>query len=174
MLSKALSIQQENKDAENEAAISDLQSETGKLRESLEKKDNEIISLKAGLVEAKKKNDKAEESLKMDELKIKEQDYTICELHVDLEKVKENIIANKEENAKISETLRHLRDNCFGIASRCCNYLKKILSYVGASSGGNTYASGDVDGALTLAEKELGELKGVINARGDYCVMIES
>lgn len=69
-----------------------------------------------------------------------------------------------EENAELLESLRRLRDHCFGIASRCCDYLKKIFSSVGATSGGRSYASEDVGGALTWAEKELGELEGVINA----------
>lgn len=69
-----------------------------------------------------------------------------------------------EENAELLESLRRLRDHCFEIASRCCNYLKNIFSSIGATSGGSSYASGDVGGALTWVEKELGELKGVINA----------
>lgn len=67
-----------------------------------------------------------------------------------------------------------LQDHCFGAASRCCDYLKKIFSSTGATSGGISYASGDVGGALSWAKKELGELEGVINARGDYCAMIGS
>jgi hypothetical protein len=85
------------------------------------------------------------------------------ELCANIKKVKENIIAKDKENAKISECLRHLRDHCFGIASRCCDYLKNIFSSIGATSGESSYASEDISGALTWAEKELGELEGVIN-----------
>lgn len=59
MLSKALKIQQENKDPEYKSAISDLQGEVEKLRHSLEEKDNEVASLKQALVEAKEKNKEA-------------------------------------------------------------------------------------------------------------------
>lgn len=69
-----------------------------------------------------------------------------------------------EENAELLESLRRLRDHFFEIASRCCNYLKKIFFSIGATLGRSSYASGDVGGALTWVEKELGELKGVINA----------
>lgn len=84
-------------------------------------------------------------------MKTKEQGDTIHDLCVGLGKAKESIKAKDEENAELLESLRCLRDHCFGIASRCCDYLKKIFSF-GATSGGSSEASGDVGGALTWTE----------------------
>jgi uncharacterized protein YlxW (UPF0749 family) len=56
MLSKALSIQQENKDVEHKAVVLDIQSEVDKLQESLEEKNNKILSLKESLARPKKRS----------------------------------------------------------------------------------------------------------------------
>jgi uncharacterized protein YlxW (UPF0749 family) len=69
MPSKALSIQQEKKDVEHKAVVLDIQSEVDKLRESLEEKNNEILSLKESLAEPKKGNKKVEGICKNDGVK---------------------------------------------------------------------------------------------------------
>jgi hypothetical protein len=77
------------------------------------------------LAEAKKENEKAEETHKADMAKMKEQGDSIDEIHANIEKSKENIIAEDEENGKLLESLVQLRDHCFGIASLCRVSLKK-------------------------------------------------
>lgn len=52
--------------------------------------------------------------------------------------------------------------------------MKKNLSSVGAASRASYYASKDTGGTLAWAEKGLGELEAIIDARSDYCAMIGS
>jgi hypothetical protein len=70
--------------------------------------------------------------------------------------------------------LSQLWDNCFDVASLCCDTLKKIFSSVGVTLRASSYASGDTRGALAWIEKYLGEVKTIIISRSDYCVMIGS
>lgn len=77
MLIKALKLQQDMEDAENEAIMSKLQSEVDRLQDSFDKKDGDIASLKRALTEAKKENEEARKTHEQDELKIKEQDEAI-------------------------------------------------------------------------------------------------
>ncbi|KAL5670003.1 hypothetical protein ACJX0J_022224, partial [Zea mays] len=65
----------------------------------------EIAFLKQALAEAKKENEKAEETHKADMAKMKEQGDSIDEIHANIEKSKENIIAEDEENGKLLESL---------------------------------------------------------------------
>lgn len=116
MLSKALKIQQANEDAEYEAAILDLQGKVEKLQDYLEEKNNEITSLKQALVKAKKEKDEAEKIHEQDITKIIEQGESISELHVNLEKAKEDSNAKAEENVKLLKSLRQFQDRCFEIA----------------------------------------------------------
>jgi chromosome segregation ATPase len=163
VLSKALKMQQEKEDVGYEATISDLQGEVEKVQDSLEEKDNEIAFLKRALAEAKKEKKEAGNTHEQDMIKIMEQYETIGELHVNLKKVKEEINAKDEENVKLLESLRYLRDHCFEITSRCCDCFKKIFSSTGATSGDSSYANGDVGIALTWVEKEL-----VANQRNSF------
>jgi uncharacterized protein YlxW (UPF0749 family) len=71
MLSKALTIQQENKDVEHKAVVLDIQSEVDKLQESLEEKNNEILSLKESLARPKKRNEEVEGFRKNDGVKLR-------------------------------------------------------------------------------------------------------
>lgn len=74
-------------------------------------------------------------------------------------------LKRKKDNQKLLDTSGQLRDRCFEIASRCCDSLKKFFSSVGATSRPSSYDSGDTGEALSWAEKELGELETIINAR---------
>lgn len=90
-------------------------------------KDTEIASLKKALAEAKKENEKPEETQNVDMVKIKEQCDSIDELRTIFEKAKENVAPNEDENGKLLELLSQLRDHCFGVASRCCASLKILF-----------------------------------------------
>ena len=70
--------------------------------------------------------------------------------------------------------MKDLRDHYFGIASQCCDRLKKVFSSTGTTSRESSYAIGDVSRALVWMEEEIEELKGIMNARGDYCEMVGS
>jgi hypothetical protein len=52
--------------------------------------------------------------------------------------------------------------------------MKKIFSSIGATLRASSFASGDIERALGWIEKELSEVKYIINARSDYCAMIGS
>lgn len=66
-------------------------------------------------------------------MKMKEQDNSVNEFRTSLEAVKENIASKYKENNKLLETLSRLWDNCFDVASWCCDSLKKILSSIDAT-----------------------------------------
>lgn len=104
-------------------------------------------------------------------LKIKEHSETISELGKDLEKGEEEVNFKGEDNIKLLESIKDLRDHYFGIASWCCDRLKKVFSSAGGTSRESSYTTRDVSKALVWME-ELKELKGVMNARGAYCAMV--
>jgi chromosome segregation ATPase len=47
--------------------------------------------------------------------------------------LKAKIEAKAEKNAKLSETVKDLRDKCSGFVTRCINRLKAIFNSVGAT-----------------------------------------
>lgn len=100
------------------------------------------------LAEAEKEKQEAEKIHNDDVTKMKEHDNSIKELHINLEAVEENVAGKDKENRKILETLNQLRDNCFDIASWCCDTVNKIFSSAGATSRASSYTSGDTKGAL--------------------------
>jgi hypothetical protein len=59
-------------------------------------------------------------------MKIKDHYNSINELRTSLEVAKENAASKDKENKNL-ETLSQLRDNCFVVASRCCDTMKKIF-----------------------------------------------
>jgi Rad3-related DNA helicase len=164
MVSKALKIQHEKEDDEHETNMSKLQDEVAKLQNSLEEKESEITSLKENLAETKKEKEQAEKTHNDGMVKMKEQYDSMNDLRTSLEKEKENILAKDKEN----------QNCCFEITLKCCDSLKRIFSSIGTTSRNSSYASGDTEGALTWAEKELGEIEAVINARSNYSAMIGS
>lgn len=68
------------------------------------------------MVKAKKEKDEVEKIHEQDITKIIEQGESISELHVNLEKAKEDSNAKAEENVKLLKSLRQLQDRCFEIA----------------------------------------------------------
>jgi chromosome segregation ATPase len=140
----------------------------------LREKDEEIASLKEKIAEADKAKRRAEILHKDDVTKIEEQENSIKKLHTSLEATKRNIADKVTENQKILGTLDQLWCNCFAIASRCCETMKKIISLVGATSRAGSFANGDTKGALDWMKNELGALETIINAQSDYCAMVGS
>lgn len=63
--------------------------------------------------------------------------------------------------------MTELQEHCFGLATKCCQWLKDIFSSVGTTMG-------DIVEALHCIEGEVDAFENVKSARGYYCAMIGS
>ncbi|KAL5652046.1 hypothetical protein ACJX0J_037504, partial [Zea mays] len=63
------------------------------------------------------------------------------------------------ENVKLSETVKILRDKCFGFATQCIARLKDIFNSVGVVSEKVIHSTEDILGAIECVEKEKHFLK---------------
>jgi hypothetical protein len=60
--------------------------------------------------------------------------------------------AESENNSRLSEAIKNLRDTCFGFVGRCSTQLREIFHYVGAPLGEVKYVPDDLLGALGWVE----------------------
>jgi hypothetical protein len=51
-------------------------------------------------------------------------------------------------------------------------YFEENFSSIGGTSRAASHTIGNIEGALSWIEIELGEVESIINARSDYCAMI--
>jgi hypothetical protein len=82
--------------------------------------------------------------------------------------------AEAEKNAKLSETIKNLRDKCFGFATQCIGQLKGIFNSVGATSKEITPSIEDILGGLDHIENEVEALDEVITGHRDFCALVAS
>lgn len=75
---------------------------------------------------------------------------------------------------KHTNSLRELQEHYFGLATKCCQWLKDIFSSVAATMGKITYNTRDIVNALHCIEGEVDAFEDVKSARGNYCAMIGS
>jgi regulator of replication initiation timing len=61
-------------------------------------------------------------------------DDEVSQLHHEVQNLKEEVKMKVEENSKLVETLKHLRDTCFEIVTRCSTRLREIFHSVVAAS----------------------------------------
>jgi hypothetical protein len=82
--------------------------------------------------------------------------------------------AEVEKNAKLSETVKNLRDKCFGFATQCIGRLKGIFNSIGATSKEITPSIEDIPGALEHNENVVEALDEVITGHEDFCALVAS
>jgi predicted nuclease with TOPRIM domain len=88
--------------------------------------------------------------------------------------LKAKVEAEAERNAKLSETIKNLRDKCSGFAARCINRLKEIFNLVGATSEEVTPSTEDILGAFDHIENEVEAIDEVITGHKDFCALVAS
>ena len=82
--------------------------------------------------------------------------------------------AEAEQNTKLHESLRDLRNKCMDFATRCVNRLKEIFYSVGASSEEIAPSAEDIPKAFEHIESEVEALDEVITGHGDLCALLAS
>jgi chromosome segregation ATPase len=152
LLSKALKMQQDTKDRRNEVIIEGLEDKIKKLEDSLKEKDILLQSAKGSLTKAMSQNDKLSGELDEARATLNKRSE-----HFDHEtkELKAKVKAEAERNAKLSETVKNLRDKCSGFVARCINRLKEIFNSVGATSKEITPSTKDIPGAFDHIEIEV-------------------
>jgi hypothetical protein len=80
--------------------------------------------------------------------------------------------AKFEKSFKLSETLKALRDRCFGFVTQCSARLKDIFNSVRATSEEASHSTEDIPGALWWIEKEIEDLNEVIVGHDDFCALV--
>jgi chromosome segregation ATPase len=177
-LNKALKLQQENEDRENELVISNLEERVKELENLLEEKDSKINTAEADLA-------KAHLRIKDQATRISDQNKQLEKAHSNLKEagiryehevkgLKDKVKAEVEKSSKLSEALKMLRDTCSGFVARCSLHLREIFSSVGAMSGEEKYSTDDIPKALEFVEKEINEFNEVMEGHRDFCALVSA
>jgi hypothetical protein len=169
LLSKALKMQQDTEDRKNEVIIEGLEDKIKKLEDSLKEKDILLQSAEGSLAKAWSQNDKLSEELDKARAALNERSERFDH---ETKELKAKVETEAERNAKLSETIKNLRDKYFGFAARCINRLKEIFNSVGATSEEVTSSTEDIPGAFDHIEVEA--LDEVITGDGDFCALVAS
>jgi chromosome segregation ATPase len=111
-------MQQDAEDRRNEVIIEGLEDKIKELEYSLKEKDSLLQSAEGSLVEARSQNDKL--SGELDEARATLNERSERFNH-ETKELKANVETEAEKNAKLSETVKNLRDNCSGFTTRCIN-----------------------------------------------------
>jgi DNA repair exonuclease SbcCD ATPase subunit len=171
LLSKALKMQQDAKDRKNEVIIDGLEDKIKKLEDSLKEKDSLLHSAEGFLAEAWSQNDKLSRVLDEARATLNERSERFDH---ETKELKAKVKAEAKKNAKLSETVKNLWDECSGFATRCINRLKGIFNSVGATSEEITPSTEDILGAFEHIENEVEALDEVITGHGDFCALVAS
>jgi DNA repair exonuclease SbcCD ATPase subunit len=171
LLSKALKMQQDNEDRENEIIIEGLENKIKDLEASLEKKDFLLQAVEGSLAEAQTQNTKLSEELDNTRTILNKKsehfDQEIKELRAKAE-------AEAQKNTKLHESLKDLRNKCADFATRSVNRLKGIFNSVGAIAEEITPSAEDIPRAFEHIENEVDALDEVINGHEDFCALVAS
>jgi hypothetical protein len=84
------------------------------------------------------------------------------------------IKAEVENNLKLNETIKTLRNKCFSFSTQCITRLKDIFNSIGAVSEEVNLSAEDIPGALRCVEKEVDILDEVITGHSDFCAIVAS
>jgi hypothetical protein len=171
LLSKALKMQQDNEDKKNEIIIDGFENKIKDLEASLEEKDFLLWSAKGSLVEVQTQNTKLSEELDNAQTILKKESERFEQKTKELQAKAE---AEAEQNTKLHESLRDLRNKCMDFATRCVNWLKGIFNPVGASSEEIAPSAEDIPKAFKDIENEVEALDEVITGHGDFCALLAS
>jgi hypothetical protein len=157
------------------------------LENSLKEKDSLLSIAEGSLAEACLQNEKQS-------IQISDQDARIESLNKELERTKTTlqdsgnnftrqfnresedlnlkVKAKAEKDFKLCETLKTLRDRCFGFATQCSSRLTGIFNSVGATSEEANHSGEDILKALEWIEKEIEDLDEVIVGHGAFYALV--
>jgi hypothetical protein len=91
-----------------------------------------------------------------------------------MKELKAKVEVEAKRNAKLSETIKNLRDKCFGFAAQCINRLKEIFNSVRAASKEVTPSTEDIPGVFDHIENEIEALDEVITEHKDFYALLAS
>jgi hypothetical protein len=171
LLSKALRMQQDLEDKKNDIIIEGLENRIKDYKVSLEKKDFLLQATEGSLVELQTKNARlTEELLQAQEILKKNSE---C-FEQEKQELQAKCKAKADNNTKLQESLKELRNKCLKFGSSCVQRLKKVFSSVGASSKDITPSAEDISNTFDHIENEVDALDEVIAGHGDFCALLAS
>jgi hypothetical protein len=170
-LSKALKMQQDDKDRKNKVIIKGLEDKVKELEDSLKEKDKTLRSAEGSLTEAQTQNKKLSKDLSDAQALLKENSDRFNQEN---EALKATLKVETEKNTKLSEALRALKERCFEFASQCTARMRSIFNSVGAASEETSLSAEDIPRALECIEKEVDVLDEVITGHEDFYALVAS
>jgi DNA repair exonuclease SbcCD ATPase subunit len=150
LLSKALKMQQDLQDKKNKIIIEGLESKIKEYEASLEKKDFLLQAVEGSLAEAQAKNTRLNR-----ELLQKSESF-------------------EQENTKLKQSLKELRNMCLSFGSRWVQRLKKVFNSVRSSAEKFTRSAENISSTFEHIEGEVEALDEVIAGHGDFCALLAS
>jgi DNA repair exonuclease SbcCD ATPase subunit len=171
LLSKALKMQQDNKDKKNEIIIEGLENKIKDLEASLEEKDFLLRAAEGSLAEVQSQNTKLSEELDNAQTTLKKKSERF---ELETKELQAKAEAEAEKYMKLQESLKDIRNKCTDFATRCVIRLKGIFNSVGASSEEIAPSAEDIPKAFKHIENEVEALDEVITGHGDFCALLAS
>ena len=171
LLSKALRMQQDLEDKKNEIIIEGLENKIKDYEASLEKKDFLLQATEGSLVELQTGNARLNEELLQAQVTLKKNSECFEQ---EKQELQARCKAEADNNTKLQESLKELRNKCLEFGSRCVQRLKKVFSSVGASSEYITPSAEDIPNTFKHIENEVDALDEVIVGHGDFCALLAS
>jgi predicted RNase H-like nuclease (RuvC/YqgF family) len=144
-----------------------LENKIKDLEGSLEEKDFLLRAAEGSLAEVQSQNTKLSEELDSAQIILKKESERFGQETKELQ-------TKAEENTKLRESLKDLRNKCTDFATRCVNRLKEIFNSVGVSSEEIACSAEDIPKAFDHIENKAGAPDEVITGHGDLCALLAS
>jgi hypothetical protein len=138
---------------------------------SLEKKDFLLQATEGSLVELQTENARLNEELLQAQVTLKKNSECFEQ---EKQELQAKCKAEADNNMKLQESLKELRNKCLELGSRCVQWLKKVFSSVGASSEDITPSVEDIPNTFEHIENEVDALDEVIVGHSDFCALLAS
>jgi hypothetical protein len=164
LLSKALQMQQDLEDKKNEIIIEGLENKIKEYKASLEKKDFLLQAMEGSLAEEQAENARLNREL-LQKSESFEQERKSLQTKYE---------AEADENTKLEQSLKELRNMCLDFGSRCVQRLKIVFNSVGASAKKFTPSAENILSTFEHIEGEVEALDEVIGGHGDFCALLAS
>jgi chromosome segregation ATPase len=171
LLSKALRMQQDLEDKKNEIIIEGLENKIKDYEASLEKKDFLLQATEGSRVELQTENARLNEELLQDQVTLKKNSECFEQ---EKQELQAKCKAKADNNTRLQESLKELRNKCLEFGSRCVQRLKKVFSSVGASSEDFTPSAEYISNTFDHIGNEVDALDEVIAGHGDFSALLAS
>jgi DNA repair exonuclease SbcCD ATPase subunit len=160
-----------------------LEKKIKNLENSLKEKDSLLKTAKDSLAEACLRGEKqniqiSEKNKRTKELnrELKKTKSTlqnsVSHFNHEIEDLKLKVKDEADKNFKLSESLKRLRDRCFGFVTQCSSRLQSIFNSVGAASEEAMHSANDILNALDWIKKEIDDLDEAIVGHGDFFAFV--